>query len=68
MHINVKLNSDESMSPSKARMQHLLQGNESKALHMGAWGRLKDWFQYDAGPLRSRRQPLLHSYARAQSR
>ena len=56
------------MSLSKARLQHLLQGNESKALHMGAWGRLKDWFQYDAGPLRSRRQPLLHSYARAQAR
>ncbi len=68
MNINVKLNSGATLSLSETRMQHMLQGNESKALHMGAWGRLKDWFQYDAGPLRSRRQPLLHSYARAQAR
>lgn len=45
MNINVKLNSGATLSLSETRMQHMLQGNESKALHMGAWDRLKDWFQ-----------------------
>ena len=45
MNINVKLNSGSTLSLSETRMQHMLQGNESKALHMGAWDRFIDWFQ-----------------------
>ena len=32
MNINVKLNSGATLSLSETRMQHMLQGNESKAL------------------------------------